>query len=109
MSHLHGNQVSSLSGQRWLRSNELKTDRRSKIASAIRSVFAFRVTIALWELFVLELEEWDGIHKIIVCNSQLVIHVMCSRIHIVRLFLSRKQQRSLRRAFREKKISELVI
>ena len=44
MWQLPGNQVLSSSGQRWLRSNELKTDRRSKIASAIRSVFAFRVT-----------------------------------------------------------------
>ena len=39
-----GNQVSLSSSQRWLRSNELKTDRRSKIASAIRLFFAFRVT-----------------------------------------------------------------
>ena len=31
MMQLPGNQVSSSSSQRWLRSNELKTDRRSKI------------------------------------------------------------------------------
>ena len=41
---LPGNQGSSSSGQRWLHSNKLKTDYRSKIASAIRSVFAFQVT-----------------------------------------------------------------
>ena len=39
-----GNQVSSSSGQRWLRSNELQTDHQSKIMSPIRSVFAFWVT-----------------------------------------------------------------
>ena len=39
-----GNQVSSSSGERWLRSNELKTGHQSKIVSAIRSVLAFWVT-----------------------------------------------------------------
>ena len=44
MMQLPGNQVSSSSGQRWLHSNELKTDHQLKIVSTIRSVFAFRVT-----------------------------------------------------------------
>ena len=39
-----GNQVSSSSGERWMRSNELKMGHQSKIVSAIRLVFAFRVT-----------------------------------------------------------------
>ena len=38
------NQFSSSSSQRWLCSNELKTDHQSKIASAIRSIFVFQVT-----------------------------------------------------------------
>ena len=38
------NQGSSLSGPRWLHSNELKMDNRLKIASTIRSVFASLVT-----------------------------------------------------------------
>ena len=45
MMQLPGNRVSSSFGQKWMHSKELKTDRGSKIASAIRSVFAFRVTI----------------------------------------------------------------
>ena len=44
MMQLPGNQASSSSGKRWLHNNELKTDHQSKIASAIRSVFAFWVT-----------------------------------------------------------------
>ena len=77
---LAGNQGSSLSGQRWLHSNELKRDHRLKISSAIRSVIAFQVTCECCRLYVKAFIEFQLLTLNLILNKlgcSFLLFVLC--------------------------------